>query len=182
MKCPKCMSKMIDGVCIKCGYIKNGARVNINYDYQKSDLELYEKDYDKMVHNKGLLKPFLLGCSYIGYKGYVIIGGLLSFIELTIFYYIYRFFEAFAFNYKMVFGLMMTLVIWVVVRLALTGVLNPFILYLDKRNVEKIKKNNSKNYKVILASHNSNRSFLLFLNIVICIFLFVIFTVVMSYF
>ena len=181
MKCPKCKSKMIDGVCIKCGYMKDGISVKVNYDYQKSDLELYEKDYDKMIHNKGLLKPYLLGCLYIGYKGHLITGVLLSFIELTVFYYIYRFFEAFAFNYQIAFGLIMTLILWIFIRLLLAGFLNSFILYLDKRSIEKIKKNSFKNYKAILVNHNSNRAFFLFVNIVICIFLFVIFFIVMSY-
>ena len=180
MKCPKCKSKMIDGVCIKCGYMKNGESVNITYDYQKSDLELYEKDYDKMIHNKGLLKPYLLGCLYIGYKGHLITGVLLSFIELIAFYYVYRFFEAFAFNYQMIFGFIMTLILWIFIRLILSGVLNSFILYLDKKSIEQIRKNNPKNYKAILVNHNSSRSFLLLMNIVICIFLFVIFLVVMS--
>ena len=180
MKCPKCRSKIIDGVCIKCGYMKDGISVKINYDYQKSDLELYEKDYDKMIHNKGLLKPYLLGCLYIGYKGHLITGVLLSFIELIAFYYVYRFFEAFAFNYQMIFGFIMTLILWIFIRLILSGVLNSFILYLDKKSIEQIRKNNPKNYKVILVNHNSSRSFLLLMNIVICIFLFVIFLVVMS--
>ncbi len=182
MKCPKCKSKMIDGVCIKCGYMKDGISVKVNYDYQKSDLELYEKDYDKMIHNKGLLKPYLLGCLYIGYKGHLITGVLLSFIELTVFYYIYRFFEAFAFNYQIAFGLIMTLILWIFIRLLLAGFLNSFILYLDKRSIERIKKNSFKNYKAIFVNHNSNRAFFLFVNIVICIFLFVIFLIVMSYF
>ena len=81
MNCPKCMSKMIDGVCIKCGYMKSGGKVQINYDEKKSDLELFEKDYDKMIHNRKLLKPYLLGTLYIGYKGHLIIGVLLSFIR-----------------------------------------------------------------------------------------------------
>ena len=182
MNCPKCMSKMIDGVCIKCGYMKSGGKLQINYDEKKSDLELFEKDYDKMIHNRKLLKPYLLGTLYIGYKGHLIIGVLLSFIELTVFYYIYRFFETFAFSYKMIFGLIMTLIIWIFIRLLLAGFLNSFILYLDNVAIEKIKKNNPKNYKFILANHDSDRSFFLFLNIVICIFLFVIFMVVMSYF
>ena len=76
----------------------------------------------------------------------------------------------------------MTLIIWIFIRLLLAGFLNSFILYLDNFAIEKIKKNNPKNYKFILANHDSDRSFFLFLNIVICIFLFVIFMVVMSYF
>lgn len=182
MKCPKCKCEMIDGVCIKCGYMQSGKKVNVNYDMKKSDLEIYEKDYDNMIHNKKLLKPYLLGTLYIGYKGHLIIGILLSFIELTVFYYIYRFFESLAFNYQIIFGLMMTLMLWIFVRLLLAGILNSFILYLDKKSIEKIKKNNPKNYKVILTNHNSNRTFFLFLNIVICILLFVIFMIVMSYF
>ena len=85
MKCPKCKCQMIDGVCIKCGYMKTGVNIKINYDYSRSDLELFEKDYDNMIHNRKLLKPYLLGTLYIGYKGHLIIGVLLSFIELTVF-------------------------------------------------------------------------------------------------
>ena len=60
MNCPKCNSKMIDGVCIKCGYMENGLNIKVNYDEKKSDLELFEKDYDNMMHNKGLIKPFFI--------------------------------------------------------------------------------------------------------------------------
>lgn len=182
MKCPKCKSKMIDGVCIKCGYMKNGGMISVSYDEKKSDLEIYEKDYDDMIHNKKLWKPYLLGTFYIGYKGHVIIGVLLSFIEVVCFYYVYRFFEGFAFTFQLVFALMMSLTFWIFVRLILAGVLNTFILYLDKRSIEKIKKNNPKNYKIILASHKSNSPFLLFLNIIFCLWFFVIFTILMSYF
>ncbi len=86
MKCPKCMSKMIDGVCIKCGYMENGSKVRVNYDEKKTDLEIYEKDYDDMIHNEKIWKPYLLGTFYIGYKGHVITGVLLSFIEVICFY------------------------------------------------------------------------------------------------
>ena len=182
MKCPRCKCKMIDGVCIKCGYMKSGNKISVSYDDKKSDLEIYEKDYDDMIHNRKLWKPYLLGTFYIGYKGHVITGVLLSFIEVVCFYYVYRFFESFAMWYQFVFGLFMSLTLWIFVRLILAGVLNSFILYLDKRSIKKIIKVNSKNYKFILASHRSNSSFLLFLNIIFCLWFFVIFMILISYF
>lgn len=35
MKCLRCGSKVIDGVCIKCGYMKNGKNVSFDYDEKK---------------------------------------------------------------------------------------------------------------------------------------------------
>lgn len=167
MKCPRCDSKMVDGVCIKCGYMKNGNIVNTDYENKKTDLEIYEKEYDDMLHNKHILKPFLLGSFYVGYKGHLIAGILLGGIESLCFYFCYRFFEGFAFNYKMVFGLIFTFMVWILIRLILAGVLNSLVLYLDKINIKKIQE--LKDYKVILAYHKSTSLFLLILNILICI-------------
>lgn len=182
MKCPKCMSKMIDGVCIKCGYMENGSKVRVNYDEKKTDLEIYEKDYDDMIHNKKIWKPYLLGTFYIGYKGHVIIGVLLSFIEVICFYYCYRLLESFAYNFQFVFGFFFTFIIWIFIRLILAGVLNSFVLYLDKKSIEKIKQEKPNNYKTILFAHKSNSAFLLFWNIIFCLCFFVIFIILINYF
>ena len=180
MRCLKCSGKVIDGVCIKCGYMQNGKNVSFNYDDKKTDLEIYEKDYDDMLHNRKLWKRYLLGTFYIGYKTHLLIGVILSFIELICFYFCFRFFSSFAFAFSNIFGLTFTFIIWIFMRLILTSVLNPFILYLDKRDIKRIKKSYSKNYKLILAYHKSSSPFLLFLNILFCIMFFVIFILIIS--
>lgn len=182
MKCLRCGSKVIDGVCIKCGYMKNGKNVSFDYDEKKTDLEIFEKDYSDMLHNKKLWKPYLLGTFYVGYKGHLFIGVILSFIELICFYFCFRFFSGFAFDFSNLFGLTFTFITWIFIRLILTSILNPFIFYLDKRNIKRIKRSYPKNYKIILAYHKSSSLFLLFLNIIFCVFLFIIFTFIVDCF
>lgn len=174
MNCPKCMSKMIDGVCIKCGYMKSGGKVQINYDEKKSDLELFEKDYDKMIHNKGLLKPFLLGSLYLTYKGYFLIGFILNTIEWVISFNLFNFFGMFAYSYGFAFSLVFWIVYFLIMRFILSGFLYTFVLYLDKKRILKIKKESPENYRYILANHKVDGAFLVFLNILIYILLFVI--------
>lgn len=179
MKCPKCMSKMIDGVCIKCGYMKSGGKIKIDYDEKKSDLELYEKDYNKMIHNKGLLKPFLLGFLYVTYKGYFIIGFILTTIEWIISFNLFNFFGTFANSFKLAFSFVFWIFYFLIMRFILSGLLYPFILYLDKRRILKIKKESPENYRYILANHEVHGTFLVIMNILIYVLIYVIYLVLM---
>lgn len=175
MKCPKCKGKMIDDVCIKCGYMKNGKMVQINYDSTKSDLELYERDYDSMIHNKGLLKQFLLGCLYITYKGYFLIGFILTSLEWLISLFVFSFFYSLAYQYQGVFAFVFWFLYFLISRLVISGLLNTLILYLDKKEIERIKKKCPKEYKIILANHDEHGLFLVLMNILIYILMYAVY-------
>ncbi len=171
MRCPKCGSVLQGKVCIKCGYMENGNYVKYDYDNQKSDLELYEKNYNGALQNKNLMIPFLLGSLYVTYKGHFIIGFLLSFLEFGLFVLVFNFFEMFAADFQLLFALTLSIILWIFVRFIMAGVLNSFVLFLDKKDIEKIKKK-YKNYRDVLASHEVHGMFLVLMNILIYILIY----------
>lgn len=180
MLCPKCGTKMIDKVCIKCGFLENGKMIKISQDNVLSDLELYEKDFHNMINNKKLLKPFLLGLLYITYKGYFVLGFVLGFIEWVISLFVFSFFYSLAYQYKFAFAFVFWLVYFLISRMFIAGVLNSFVLFLNRKKIARIKEHNPKNYRVILANHEVHGAVLIVLNILIYILIFIVFNFLMN--
>lgn len=180
MFCPKCGTKMIDKVCIKCGFLENGKKVKISQDDFSSDLELYEKDFHNMINNKKLLKPFLFGALYITYKGYFALGFVLGFIEWLISLFVFSFFYSLAYQYKFAFAFAFWFVYFLITRMFIAGVLNTFVLFLNRKKIAKIKKNHPKNYRLILANHKVHGTFLTIFNILIYILIFILFNLLMN--
>ena len=87
MKCIKCNGKIVDGCCVRCGYLENGNQIKTKVKDKNEDLKLFNKDFYIINQNKNLLLVFILGPLYFSYRGYFFIGTILGIIDYLIFYY-----------------------------------------------------------------------------------------------
>lgn len=144
MNCPKCNSKMIDNCCIKCGYMSNGNTVTMKSIDKNNDLKIYNENYDVMLHNSNSLIVFMFGMSYLAYGGYVfyaIVGGILEFFLFFAYTYLISYIPLGNF-----FHFLSMLMYIIITRYLCASFLNSLCLYLDKRNIDKLKEK-YKDYK-----------------------------------
>lgn len=161
MKCPKCNSNMMNGCCLKCGYMSNGNYVNKEEIKRNiSDIELFDKDYDKMNRNSNSYLPFMLGPFYLSYKGNFWLGFFLG-----IFDYLIRILSSLT-----TIPLVCMIIYFIISRLSYLIFANQLCIFLDKKKISKIKSKYGDNYKEILNKHHNKISYI-FLTIILYIFI-----------
>ena len=177
MICPKCNFKLVNGCCVKCGYLSNGNQVkNIDID-KNEDLKLYNKNFYALNQNKNLLLITLLGPLYFSYMGYFFIGTILgildfiSFISLPVLYNL-------MFNTNNVFSITSPSVqIYIIInRLIYILFANYICLLIDKIKVNYIKKKYKDNYKEKLKNYKHKKYYLL-LTLLVYVILILIFII-----
>ena len=68
IKCPKCHSEVLDGCCLKCGYMFNGNTVSLEESQDRNqDIKLFDSDFEKICRNDNYYMPLLLGPFYFSY-------------------------------------------------------------------------------------------------------------------
>lgn len=158
MNCSKCNGKIVDGCCVKCGYLKSGNKIqNIEVD-KNEDLKLFNKDFDTIVQNKNLLLIFILGPLYFSYRGYFFTGTLLGIIDYLMLYYSMNSLDILI----IIFGSFPTLMLYFSInRLIYIIFANYMCILIDKIKIKIIKKKYKENYKEKLKMHKHNKYYLL---------------------
>jgi len=173
MNCPKCNSKLVNGCCIKCGYLSNGNQIeNKNID-KNEDLKLFNKDFDKLNLNKNLLLVFILGSLYFSYMGYFFLGTILGILNYFLFYFVMNNIEISI----SIFGTLPVGILYFFInRLLYIIVANYICLQIDKVKIKIIKTRYKDQYKEKLNSHRYHKYYL-FITIVIYVILILMFII-----
>lgn len=152
MKCPKCNFSMVNGCCLKCGYMLNGNYVNKNeIKRELTDIELFDSDYDKMNRNSNWYLPFILGPFYFSYKGFFLLGffGVLFDYGVRVLATLTPIPNPIIFMY------------FIINRFIYLIFANPFCLYMERKRINKIKANSINSYKDILKKNHNKISYIL---------------------
>ena len=162
MNCSKCGGKIVDGCCIKCGYMVNGNKIKSTSEDKNYELKIFNKNFDKICMNKNLLLIALLGPLYFSYMGHFFLGTILVIFDIV--YFIAS--NMFTSILNMVFFNMLSvtlLKIFIVVfnRLLYIIFANKICLLLDKLKIKKIKKKYKENYIEKLENYKHHKYYLL---------------------
>lgn len=175
MICPKCNSKIVNGCCIRCGYIDSGNKIqNGDMDIDKySDMKMFNKDFDKLNRNKNSFVIFLLGPLYFSYMGYFFIGTVLGLIDYLLFYILMNNTFIFSFVFITYLYIFLNRIIYVVFS-------NYICILIDKYKIKRIKKKYKDNYLSKLKKYKHHKIYLLF-TMLLYILIILIFAVVKRY-
>lgn len=158
MNCPKCNGKIIDGCCIKCGYLSNGNKIkNVEID-KNEDIKLFNKDFEVISQNKNLLLIFILGPLYFSYRGYFFIGIILGIVDCLLFYYLMNISEILVF----IFGSFQIFMIYFSINRLIYIIFSNYVcILIDKFKIKSIKKKYKECYKEKLKQYKHNKFYLL---------------------
>ena len=180
MNCPNCGGKIFDGCCVKCGYLNNGNKISLKDKKDKNeDVKIYQKNFDIMLHNNNWYIPFIIGPLYLSYKGYLVLGAILTYLDLLIYYLILMIpsvlpSKLLVLPFFSQLGMYTFILYFIISKLLYSATLNSLCLELDKKKTEKIKNNNPKNYKNILAKHSNHVLFPIIAILILIMFLFIL--------
>lgn len=181
-RCPKCGGIIVDGCCVRCGFMKNG---NIVGNYTPNDkfkeLKIYDKHFDEIYRNENMKLIFLLGPLNFSYRGCPIIGGFASVLDIILFLAVSNFLNSVSKIYSFVYLLLHVLYL-LIIRIAYCTFVNRIILKIDsiKIRIIKYKSKNNEDFYDILNKHNDKSIGSIFLSILIsiCISLMIIIVIV----
>lgn len=158
MNCKRCNGKIVDGCCVKCGYMDNGNNIqNIEVD-KNEDLKLFNKDFNIIVQNQNLLLIFILGPLYFSFRGYFFIGTILGILDYLLFYYIMDLSKILIIVFG---GFQIGMINFFINRLIYIIFSNYICLLIDKLKINRIKKKYKENYKEKLKNYKHNKYYLL---------------------
>lgn len=162
MNCPKCGGKIFDSCCVKCGYLINGNKVSLKDKKDKNeDIKIFQKNFDLMLHNNNWFISFIIGPLYLSYKGYLILGSILTYLDLLI-YYVILMIPSFLPQELLILpffnqlGMYTFVLYFIMSKLLYAATFNSLCLKLDNKKVEKIKNKYPKDYKNALAKHTNH--------------------------
>lgn len=181
MKCLNCGMKMSKkGVCVHCGYMKNGVIIDTKKKQRATLLEFYfGTKFDRYIRNENFLESGIFGPIYIMANNNFFVGLLLCIIDTVIILFF------FLFNHAVIFSLMVTFlnicflfldrVVWATIG-------NMIYLRLLLRKLEKIKKDNPDNYiDIIEDKYKKDHTLVGFKYVVLGIIYFVLFQFLKTY-
>ena len=173
MKCDKCGGQIIDGCCIKCGYLENGNKIEIKESCKNEDLKLFNKDFSIISENKNLLLVFILGPLYFSYRGYFFIATILGILDYLLFYYSMN---SIPYIILLISNSFIGVLYFFINRLIYIIFSNYICILIDKLKIKRIKKKYKENYKQKLKEYKHNKYYLLitFVIYLILILMFVI--------
>ena len=161
MNCSKCGGKIIDGCCISCGQLLNGNVVDSKKNTEdKFYLEkLFNDDFDDIYRNVKLLLIFILGPLYFSYRGYLVIGILVTFFNIIISLFNIYIISIFIKNPM----LLIILVIFylMVNRLIYCTFDNSIYILIDKNKIKRIKRKYKENYIEKITNYKHRKIHLL---------------------
>ena len=172
MKCPNCNVELKKGICLKCGYMENGNKIERFKDSdQHTEVRLYNEDFDEMNTNQTKLLNFIMGSYYFSYRGHLITGIISTIIALLIFI-----FELKLTNALKRLGSGTTILIFlntlfyiIINRVIYMSFSNPICIQIDKCKSKKIKD------KEKLIKHKCRNYLYLLIHILISITIILIF-------
>ena len=172
MKCTNCGGKIIDGCCISCGRLINGNIVDVNKETKDKFYlqKLFNDNFDIIYRNKNLFLVFVLGPLYFSYRGYFIIGTILTFIDFLIY----------CFNGMIISIFVVNPILASILRTF--GIIfdNPVCCLIDNLKIKRIKRKYKENYIKRLANYKHKRIYLL-LTILFYLIPIVLFVIVRRY-
>lgn len=169
MYCEKCKGKVVDGVCIKCGKIKDGDKIEEKNIDKFEDLKLFNKDFDSINRNKKQYLPFIFGPIYISYRGHFFTGTILVLVDYLLFYFIVLN------NILNIFSSVIMIYLYIFIdRLLWATFSNPICISLDKIKIKQIKNKYKENYKYELKVYKHRKIYSV-LTVLIYIILILIF-------
>lgn len=172
MKCPKCNSEIMDGCCIKCGYLLNGNQIEEKDADKFKEQKIFNKDFDKINRNKNLLLVWILGPLYFSYRGYFLMGTILGIIDYFVFYWFMNIITLNLFgNTPLVFLFLL------VDRLIYVVFANYICLLIDKIKIKLIMKTYKDNYIDKLRKYKHKKIYLLFTIVIYIVLIFLFFMI-----
>lgn len=181
MKCPKCNIDLEKGVCLKCGYMENGNKIERFKKTEKyTDIRIYNEDFDKMNTNNNKFINFIMGPFYFSYRNHLITGLIITIISLTILAFEIRLTSELL-SIGSVFTLLSffnTIGYVTINRVLYMAFSNVICIKLDNMKIEKLKQ--KENYIDKLTNHKSKNIIALIINIIISIPFFTLMTMLMN--
>ena len=166
MKCPNCNKEMKNNYCMVCGYMQNGNFVGECINEKNNDIKIYQKNFDIMNQNENKILTMLMGPIYMSYKGYLVLGVILSILDIFFMYLTIYIFSLIPFTISLSFlGFILYLLIS---RIIFMSFFNSLCLYIDNIKIKRIVKKYKNSYKNKLYKHN-NKIIFMILNILIYI-------------
>lgn len=152
IKCPKCHSEVLDGCCLKCGYMFNGNTVSLEEPRDRNqDIKLFDSDFEKICRNDNYYMPLLLGPFYFSYRNNFLLGFILGIMDFFLFNLC-----VFLAGYLQSLGIIMIIVYIFINRIIYASFSNELCIAVDKLKIRKIKKKYGLNYhEKLLQHHNS---------------------------
>ena len=146
MKCPNCEIDLVNGCCLRCGYLPNGNQIKYNYETHDKfkEQKLFNKHFDIMYRNEKLYINFLLGPLYFSYRGHFILGTVFVFIDFLIFCLNLYLISRFIFN-PLVLSMLKCIYIFIN-RLFYCTFANSICLLIDNIRIKNIKNRYKENY------------------------------------
>ena len=172
MKCPKCNSDIVDGCCVRCGYLLNGNFVRNREVEKNEDLKLFNKDYESLLYNKKLLLIFILGPLYFSYRGFLITS-LLSIIIDRYLYFLFM--DIVNHSIFMLSSFSMQLIYFVISRLIYVIFSNSICILIDKLKIKMYKMIYKENCKEKISNHKHHKFYLIIAIVVYIILIFDLF-------
>ena len=168
MKCPKCNLELNKGICLKCGYMENGYKIEKDKENDKyKDIRIYNEDFDVMNQNTTKIQNLILGPFYFAYRNHLYTGIIISIIDLLI-----LIFEINLQNALTTLGSIYNLFAFfnivfypIINRMIYMGFSNIICLKLDEINMKKIQ--NQENYTQKLEKHKSTSIIKILINVII---------------
>ena len=181
MKCPNCNIDLEKGICIKCGYMDNGNKIERFKKTEKyTDIRIYNEEFDKMNLNQTKFSNFIMGPFYFSYRNHLIVGIIITILSLAVLAFEIRLTDSFlaigsVFTLLSFFNTIGYITINRVLYMAFSNVI---CIKLDNMKIEKLKQ--EQNYMDKLTNHKSKNLLSLIINIIIAVPIFILMTMLMN--
>lgn len=165
------------GVCVHCGYMKNGVIIDTKKKQYATLLEFYfGTKYDKFIRNRNYLVAGIFGPIYIMANNHFFIGLLLCIIDTLITLLFYVFNHAFLFTYIVWY---LNFVYFIFNRFVWATIGNIIYIKLLVKKLEKIKNKNPDSYvSLIEDKYKKDHTLIVFKYITFGIIYYIIFTLI----
>lgn len=172
MECKKCGGKIVNNVCIKCGYFINGEQIEEKNIDKFKELKLFNEDFYIINNNKKQYIPFLIGPIYISYRGHILTGTILGILDCLLFYLIVinNVFMLFSNTILIYIAILINRIFW-------ASFSNSICLILDKIKIKQIKSKYKDNYIYKLKTYKHHKIYAL-ITLLIYVMLIVIYIII----
>lgn len=159
MKCPNCNVELEKGICLKCGYMENGNKIERFKDSnQHTEIRLYNEDFDEMNTNQNKFLNFIMGSYYFSYRGHLITGLISTIIASLVFLFEIKLTNALEIlGSGAVLGIFLNTTFYVIInRVIYMSFSNPICIGIDKckskkiKNKDKLIKHKCRNYVYLI--------------------------------
>lgn len=159
MKCPNCNVELEKGICLKCGYMENGNKIERFKDSnQHTEIRLYNEDFDEMNTNQNKFLNFIMGSYYFSYRGHLITGLISTIIATLVFLFEIKLTNALEIlGSGAVLGIFLNTTFYVIInRVIYMSFSNPICIAIDKckskkiKNKDKLIKHKCRNYMYLI--------------------------------